>query len=51
LPRIPRAELEQGFAWLQSVVSHVTGQPIEPFMKANLLEPFGMVTSGYVTTV
>ncbi|MBA2353819.1 MAG: serine hydrolase [Acidobacteria bacterium] len=38
----------EGFAWLQSVVSHVTGQPIEPFMKANLLEPFGMTTSGYI---
>lgn len=38
----------EGFAWLQSVVSHVTQQPIEPFMKANLLEPFGMTTSGYV---
>jgi CubicO group peptidase (beta-lactamase class C family) len=38
----------EGFAWLQSVVSHVTKQPIEPFMKANLLEPFGMTTNGYV---
>jgi CubicO group peptidase (beta-lactamase class C family) len=38
----------EGFAWLQSVVSHVTGQAIEPFMKANLLEPFGMTTSGYI---
>lgn len=38
----------EGFAWLQSVVSHVTGEPIEPFMKANLLEPFGMTTSGYI---
>ena len=38
----------EGFAWLQAVVSHVTGQPIEPFMKANLFEPFGMTTSGYI---
>ena len=38
----------EGFAWLQSVVSHVTRLPIEPFMKANLLEPFGMTTSGYI---
>ena len=38
----------EGFAWLQSVVSHVTGQPIEAFMKANLLEPLGMTTSGYI---
>jgi CubicO group peptidase (beta-lactamase class C family) len=38
----------EGFAWLQSVVSHVTKQPVEPFMKTNLLDPFGMTTSGYI---
>ena len=38
----------EGFAWLQVLVSHVTGRPIESFMKANLLEPFGMTTSGYI---
>jgi CubicO group peptidase (beta-lactamase class C family) len=38
----------EGFSYLQSVVTHVTKQKIEPFMKANLLEPFGMKTSGYL---
>ena len=28
----------EGFAWLQSVVTYVTGQPIESFMKASLPE-------------
>jgi CubicO group peptidase (beta-lactamase class C family) len=38
----------EGYSYLQSVVAHVTGQPIEPFMKANLFAPFGMASSGYV---
>jgi CubicO group peptidase (beta-lactamase class C family) len=38
----------EGYAWLQAVVAHVTRQPTEPFMKANLLDPFGMRSSGYV---
>ena len=37
----------EGYSYLQSVVTHVTGQPIEPYMKANLLTPFGMTASGY----
>jgi CubicO group peptidase (beta-lactamase class C family) len=37
----------EGYAWLQSVVTHVTKQPIEPFMKASLLDPFGMTSGGY----
>lgn len=37
----------EGYSYLQSVVTHLTGQPIEPFMKANLLVPFGMASSGY----
>lgn len=37
----------EGYSYLQSVVTHVTGQPIEPYMKANLLVPFGMTSSGY----
>jgi CubicO group peptidase (beta-lactamase class C family) len=37
----------EGYSYLQSVVTHLTGQPIEPYMKANLLEPFGMASSGY----
>ncbi len=37
----------EGYSYLQSVVTHLTGQPIEPYMKANLLVPFGMTASGY----
>jgi CubicO group peptidase (beta-lactamase class C family) len=40
----------EGYNYLQSVVSHVTGQPIEPYVKANLFVPFGMSSSGYVWT-
>jgi CubicO group peptidase (beta-lactamase class C family) len=38
----------EGYSYLQSVVTQVTGQPIEPFMQAHLLLPFGMSSSGYV---
>ena len=37
----------EGYSYLQSVVTHVTRQPIEAYMKANLLVPFGMNASGY----
>lgn len=38
----------EGFAWLQSVVSHVTKQPIELFMQKYVFQPFGMMSSGYL---
>jgi CubicO group peptidase (beta-lactamase class C family) len=38
----------EGYSYLQSVMTHLTGQPIEPYMKANLFVPFGMASSGYV---
>jgi CubicO group peptidase (beta-lactamase class C family) len=38
----------EGYHYLQSVVSHLAGQPIEPFMRANLFGPFNMQSSGYV---
>jgi len=38
----------EGYSYLQSVVARVTGQSIEPYMKANLFAPFGMGSSGYV---
>jgi CubicO group peptidase (beta-lactamase class C family) len=38
----------EGYSYLQSVVTRVTGQPIEPYIKANLFVPFGMASSGYV---
>jgi CubicO group peptidase (beta-lactamase class C family) len=31
----------EGYSYLQSVVMHVTGQPIEQYMKAKLFVPFG----------
>jgi CubicO group peptidase (beta-lactamase class C family) len=38
----------EGYSYLQSVVSRVTGQAIEPFMEANLFARFGMASSGYI---
>ncbi|MBI2688481.1 MAG: serine hydrolase [Acidobacteria bacterium] len=38
----------EGYAYLQSVVSQITGQPIEDYMRANIFKPFGMTKSGYV---
>jgi CubicO group peptidase (beta-lactamase class C family) len=38
----------EGYSYLQSIVTHLTGQPIEMFMKTNLFVPFGMTSSGYV---
>ena len=38
----------EGYSYLQSVVEHVTGQPIEQFVKTHVFEPFGMDSSGYV---
>ena len=38
----------EGYSYLQSVVKQVTGEPIEPYMRANIFAPFGMSSSGYV---
>jgi CubicO group peptidase (beta-lactamase class C family) len=38
----------EGYSYLQSVVTEVTGQSIETYMKANLFVPFGMNSSGYI---
>ena len=38
----------EGYNYLQSVMEHVTGQPVQEYMKSNLFEPFGMTSSGYV---
>src|SRR5688572_28487652 len=35
----------EGFRYLQSVVEEVTRQPFADFMRANVLEPFGMKSS------
>ncbi len=37
----------EGYSYLQSVVTHLTGQSIDPYMRANLFVPFGMASSGY----
>lgn len=29
-------------------MAHVTGQPIEPYMRAHLFRPFGMASAGYL---
>jgi CubicO group peptidase (beta-lactamase class C family) len=38
----------EGYSYLQSVVTHLTRQPIEAWMKSNIFGPFGMTSSGYV---
>jgi CubicO group peptidase (beta-lactamase class C family) len=38
----------EGYSYLQSVITQVTGQAIEPIMKANIFAPFGMASSGYI---
>ncbi|MDB6055668.1 MAG: hypothetical protein JWN25_3191 [Verrucomicrobiales bacterium] len=37
----------EGYSYLQSIVAKLTGQPFEPFMAANILQPFRMADSGY----
>jgi CubicO group peptidase (beta-lactamase class C family) len=36
-----------GYGYLQRIVEHITGQPLENFMQTNLLRPFGMSNSSY----
>lgn len=36
-----------GYGYLQQIVEHITGQPLEAFMQSNLLRPFGMRSSSY----
>jgi CubicO group peptidase (beta-lactamase class C family) len=38
----------EGYNYLQSVVTHLMGQPFETYMKSKLFVPFGMASSGYV---
>lgn len=40
----------EGYSYLQSVIAEVTKQPIDEYMRTNIFEPFGMVSSGYVWT-
>ena len=36
-----------GYGYLQRIVEHITGQPLESFMQTNMLRPFGMSRSSY----
>jgi CubicO group peptidase (beta-lactamase class C family) len=38
----------EGYNYLQTVVERVTNLPFEVYMKANVLKPFSMTSSGYV---
>jgi len=38
----------EGYSYLQSVVAHVTGESLEPYMRANVFVPFGMASSGFI---
>ena len=38
----------EGYLYLQRVVEHITGKPLNPLMKEMLLEPIGMTHSSYV---
>lgn len=38
----------EGYAYLQSVVAHRSGQTLDQFMRANVFAPFGMASAGYV---
>ncbi len=38
----------EGFVYLQKVVEHLSGMPLEDFMKKTVFEPLGMSNSSYV---
>ena len=38
----------EGYSYLQSIVTFLAGQSIEPYMQANLFHPFEMTSSGYI---
>src|SRR5262245_13429885 len=40
----------EGYSYLQTVVAHITGQPIDVYMKANLFVPFDMTSSDFAMT-
>jgi CubicO group peptidase (beta-lactamase class C family) len=43
-------QLREGYAYLQRVIEHVTGQPLAEHTWTNVLEPLGMHSSSYVWT-
>ena len=38
----------EGYSYLQSVVTELTKQPIDEYMRRNIFEPFAMTSSGYL---
>jgi CubicO group peptidase (beta-lactamase class C family) len=38
----------EGIVYLQKVVEHLTGQPLDAFMRKTVFEPLGMTSSSYV---
>jgi|GEM_PF-182603 len=38
----------EGFLYLQRVIEHITGRPLESLIRATLFEPLGITTSSYV---
>jgi CubicO group peptidase (beta-lactamase class C family) len=38
----------EGYVYLQKVIENMTGQPLDEFMKLNLLEPLGMQNSSFI---
>lgn len=38
----------EGFVYLQKVVEHLSGQPLDAFMRKTVFEPLGMSSSSYV---
>lgn len=38
----------EGFLYLQRVAEHITGVPLEPWMRQKLLDPLGLTLSSYV---
>jgi CubicO group peptidase (beta-lactamase class C family) len=38
----------EGYSFLQSIVTRLTGRDIDSYMRTNIFEPFGMTSSGYV---
>ena len=41
----------EGFLYLQRVVEHITGEPLDAFMRKTVFEPLGMTSSSFVWQV
>jgi CubicO group peptidase (beta-lactamase class C family) len=38
----------EGYSYLQSVITELTKEPIDEYMRRNIFDPFGMTSSGYL---